>query len=76
MDNLAAIIKQHSDRYGANYVLAYSGGMDSHVLLHYLANLTTTKIQLRAIHIDHGLQPDSAQWARHCEQQCQRFGIS
>jgi len=75
LDNLAAIIKQHSDRYGANYVLAYSGGMDSHVLLHYLTHLKTSTIRLRAIHIDHGLQPDSAQWARHCEQQCQRLGI-
>ncbi|MGV6809498.1 MAG: tRNA lysidine(34) synthetase TilS [bacterium] len=75
LDNLAAIIKQHSDRYGAHYVLAYSGGMDSQVLLHYLAHLNTTKIRLRAIHIDHGLQPDSAQWAKHCEQQCHRLAI-
>lgn len=77
MDTLAAMIQQHSERYGANYVLAYSGGMDSQVLLHYLATTitTSTPIRLRAIHIDHGLQPDSAQWARHCEQQCQHLAI-
>ncbi len=49
------------------YVVAYSGGLDSTVLLHALA--TSSKqhgVPLLAIHIDHGLQEDSEQWAEQC----------
>lgn len=46
--------------------VAYSGGMDSHVLLHALSALRHgTSWRVTALHIDHGLQPDSAQWSRH-----------
>ncbi len=48
-------------------VVAFSGGLDSSVLLHALA---TTRAQhgreLVAVHIDHGLHDDSADWATHC----------
>ncbi|HRE31939.1 MAG TPA: ATP-binding protein, partial [Candidatus Berkiella sp.] len=38
-------------------VVAYSGGRDSHVLLHALASLRIQyPFSLRAIHINHGLQ--------------------
>jgi tRNA(Ile)-lysidine synthase len=32
--------------------------------------------KLRAIHVDHGLQPDSADWAVHCRDQCADMGVS
>ena len=53
----------------SSYLLAYSGGMDSHVLLHLLADLQSAKKipPLRAIYIDHGLQTIAATWAQHCE---------
>ena len=39
--------------------VAYSGGMDSHVLLHALSALRHgTSWRVTALHIDHGLQPD------------------
>ncbi len=51
--------------------VAYSGGVDSHVLLHALAQLRAVQpLSLRAVHVDHGLQPASGDWARHCEQVC------
>lgn len=52
-----------------HYVLAYSGGVDSHVLLHCLAKLQQIgKIQpFRAIHINHGLQAVAETWGQHCQ---------
>lgn len=59
------------------YVVAYSGGCDSHVLLHALVQvreqLTCKKI--RAIHVDHGLQEAAAQWSRHCESMCHQYNV-
>ena len=52
--------------------LAYSGGVDSRVLLHCLAPL---KLNLRAVYIDHGLQAASKQWAEHCRQTCEQLNI-
>ena len=56
--------------------IAYSGGMDSHVLLHALAGLRAQfPLQLSAIHVDHGLLPASSRWARHCETVCTRLAV-
>ena len=58
------------------YLLAYSGGRDSHVLLHALTGLSGhLPVTLRAIHVDHGLQPASADWARHCTSVCAELGL-
>lgn len=50
------------------YWVSYSGGCDSHVLLHALASLRPdlATIDIQAIHIDHSLHPKSQQWAQHC----------
>lgn len=56
--------------------LAYSGGVDSHVLLHLLAaNEKLSSARLHAIHIDHGLHQHSAQWAEHCAQTAKALGV-
>lgn len=56
--------------------IAYSGGLDSHVLLHLYAQLKNTReINLKAIHINHGLSPNANDWARHCEKVCNQLGI-
>ena len=52
--------------------LAYSGGVDSQVLLHLLS---ATDLDVRAVYIDHGLQDESKQWAKHCAQSCQQLNI-
>lgn len=50
---------------GRRLCVAYSGGLDSSVLLAALAALRSReRFALRALHIDHGLQPQSGQWAQ------------
>ncbi len=59
------------------YLVAYSGGMDSHVLLHALAVLDSQQVRcpVLAVHIDHGLHPDSAAWAEHCRDIAAGLGV-
>ncbi|OGI37123.1 MAG: tRNA lysidine(34) synthetase TilS, partial [Candidatus Muproteobacteria bacterium RBG_16_64_10] len=58
------------------FQLAYSGGLDSHVLLHALAQLQRTHgLNLGAVHVDHGLQAASRDWAQHCARICAALGI-
>jgi tRNA(Ile)-lysidine synthase len=56
--------------------VAFSGGPDSSVLLHVLAQLPEARARgLRALHVDHGLHADSAAWARHCERFCATLAV-
>lgn len=49
--------------------VAFSGGPDSTALLHALATLPRERA-LRAVHVDHGLHPDSVRWAEHARTFC------
>ncbi len=57
--------------------IAYSGGADSHVLLHLLSTFFKSKkgIKLTAIHINHNLSPHAKRWDRHCYQVCKKLHI-
>lgn len=57
----------------ARYVVAYSGGVDSHVLLHLCHRVD---VPVRAIHINHGLQHEADQWTRHCTDVCKVLEIA
>ncbi|MGM0633538.1 MAG: tRNA lysidine(34) synthetase TilS [Pseudomonadota bacterium] len=63
------------------FIVAFSGGLDSTVLLHVctllgrLPGSCLAARQLEAIHIDHGLSPSSLQWKHHCQQQCDAFSV-
>ena len=46
--------------------VALSGGVDSTALLAALAVKRPASLQLRALHVDHGLRAASKQWAAHC----------
>lgn len=60
----------------APLVVGFSGGLDSTVLLHWLAATTgLCPVGLRALHVHHGLHPDAERWAAHCEAACRRLGV-
>ena len=65
---LAEHLKQIESTAGspARYVIAFSGGLDSTVLAHALAS--NFNVPVLAIHVDHALQTDSADWSKHCAQ--------
>ncbi len=57
-------------------LVAFSGGLDSTVLLYWLSELAQqTPLTLRAIHVHHGLSPNADQWLRHCQQICAQLTI-
>jgi len=60
----------------AKFALAFSGGRDSTVLLHALVALRARLgFALRALHFDHGLAAESAEWAAHCQAQCRAWEV-
>jgi tRNA(Ile)-lysidine synthase len=54
--------------------VAFSGGLDSTVLLTALTRLELGT-PIRALHIDHGLHPDSGSWTQHCGQIAAELGV-
>ena len=57
--------------------VAYSGGQDSHVLLHLLMKLKRSGHikNIRAIHVNHNIQDESDQWSEHCQHMCDQMSI-
>ena len=57
--------------------VAFSGGLDSTVLLHLLARLSRQHAlpALSAIHVHHGLQAVADAWPEHCRQVCAQLGV-
>ena len=64
-------------RNARNWRVAFSGGLDSTVLLHLLAHLAKTESlpTLSAIHIHHGLQAAADSWPEHCQAVCDALSI-
>ncbi|MCE0847707.1 tRNA lysidine(34) synthetase TilS [Buttiauxella sp. A2-C1_F] len=59
-------------------LVAFSGGLDSTVLLHQLVTLRDlhgANFQIRAMHIHHGLSPYADNWAEHCQQVCEQWNV-
>jgi tRNA(Ile)-lysidine synthase len=62
----ATLLALHPPAASAPLCVAFSGGADSTALLGLLAAVPAVQGRLRALHIDHGLHPQSASWARAC----------
>ncbi|MED7670471.1 tRNA lysidine(34) synthetase TilS [Pseudomonas moraviensis subsp. stanleyae] len=64
-------------RNAAHWRIAFSGGLDSTVLLHLLATLAKTQSlpALSAVHIHHGLQAAADAWPQHCQAVCDALGV-
>ncbi len=54
--------------------VAYSGGLDSTVLLH-LVSRSHYSGRVVALHINHQLSPHADEWERHCADTAQAFGV-
>ncbi len=66
----------HFDDAGRVWV-AFSGGLDSTCLLHAAAHVRgRLPAPLRAVHLDHGLHPSSADWSEHCRAVCDALSIA
>ena len=60
----------------ANYYIAYSGGIDSTVLLHLMETASKKhKFSIIALHVNHNLQVDSGLWADHCSEFCATLDV-
>lgn len=72
---LARLLAAHSNI--RRLVVGYSGGLDSHVLLHVLATQRAAwpRRELQAVYIDHGLQAASAAWGAHCARICRALAV-
>ena len=58
------------------YWVAFSGGLDSKVLLHLLSQLQAEySAELHAVHVNHDLQADASQWAADCEETCKQLQV-
>lgn len=60
-------------------VVAFSGGVDSSVLLAALALHaaagTAPPIRVRAVHVNHGIHPNAPKWAAHCRALGKRLAV-
>ncbi|HYQ39380.1 MAG TPA: tRNA lysidine(34) synthetase TilS [Pseudomonas sp.] len=64
-------------RQAPAWTIAFSGGLDSTVLLHLLARLRARHAlpPLSAIHVHHGLQAVADAWVEHCRAQCAALNV-
>lgn len=67
-----------SFRQASHIWIAFSGGLDSHVLLCAMTELALQeKIgEIKAIHINHGWHEDAEKWGKYCEQVCKKLKIN
>ena len=63
---------QHANKFW----IAYSGGMDSSVLLHlFFLNKEKIEHAIEVIYVNHGLQEEANSWGEFCQQQCEKYGF-
>lgn len=55
--------------------IAYSGGVDSHVLLHLTATPDQLHKKVTAVYVHHGLLPEAESWSRHCKKTAEDLGV-
>ena len=61
----------------SHLAIAYSGGLDSTVLLHVAARYAAAQgITLFAFHVHHGISANADHWLAHCAEQCAALGVT
>ncbi|MCK5871722.1 MAG: tRNA lysidine(34) synthetase TilS, partial [Methylococcales bacterium] len=61
--------------HASHIYIAYSGGLDSHVLVHYCALNSRINTKLSAVYVNHGLQKNADDWESHCKHQASLLNI-
>ncbi|KAF1710371.1 tRNA lysidine(34) synthetase TilS [Pseudoxanthomonas kalamensis DSM 18571] len=59
----------------APLMIAFSGGLDSTVLLHAVTAGALAGNEVRAVHVHHGLQSHADDWERHCRSVCESLRV-
>lgn len=72
--DLSSFLRLHSAN--KQIFVGYSGGVDSHVLLHLLANTLAKKKQITAVYVHHGLQDCADDWQIHCKKIASHLGVN
>jgi tRNA(Ile)-lysidine synthase len=76
------VLASESDVVSATWVVGFSGGLDSTVLLHRFAmSLSNQKssapqTKLVAVYVNHQLQSFADGWGRHCAEVCRRLNVT
>lgn len=62
---------------GQHLTVAFSGGVDSSVLLDVLCRRQEDWgiARISAVHVHHGLSPDADDWVEHCARECRQRGV-
>ncbi len=72
---LASFFKQYN-LARPTLLVAYSGGLDSTVLLHAMQQIKSIiPFHLSAMHVHHGLSQYADDWASFCEKNCANLGV-
>ncbi|MDC3239137.1 tRNA lysidine(34) synthetase TilS [Gammaproteobacteria bacterium] len=73
---LGSLLKKYVD---GDIVVAFSGGMDSTVLLRSVVILRDEGVlpaSIRALHINHQISESSNDWENHCAKICLEYGVN
>ena len=73
------ILQTLQDKSNNELIIAYSGGVDSQVLLHALVQLKQQHAinnPITACHVNHGLSDNAQSWQDFAEQQCSNYGVN
>ena len=74
--NIEAIFsKEIGSLVNRKFLLAFSGGVDSVVLLDLLVNVLKESDALRIIHINHNLNKHSNDWAQFSSEICEKYDL-
>lgn len=70
------VVEEHVPRH-SRVCVALSGGLDSVVLLHVMAELAPLRqLQLSALHVNHGLSARTDEWAAFCKHLCAELSVA
>lgn len=73
-ETIESVLSQHKTL--AHIYVGYSGGVDSHVLLHLCASMKALRDKITAVYVHHGLQAEAALWAEHCKETAENLQVN